>query len=243
MNKPPQTASSVQKALRKLDSKEKAKHSTLFFKSGPGDYGEGDKFLGVSVPSQRKVAKAHIDITLDELQKLLDSAYHEDRLTALLIMTYQYEQATKRADAKTQKALVDFYLKNTGCVNNWDLVDASAHKLLGAWLLDKPRKKLYTLAKSTNLWERRIAIISTFAFLPNDDFADAMALAEILVSDTHDLMHKAVGWVLREVGKRDKATEVRFLQEHYKTMPRTMLRYAIEKFPELERKAYLNGAI
>lgn len=215
----------------------RAKNSAWFFKTGPGQYGEGDKFIGITVPAQRAVAKKYKDLPLTEIDKLLRNPIHEYRLTGFMLLVYKFE----KADSKAKKEIFDFYLAHTACANNWDLVDSSAGYIIGAWLSDKPkeRKILYKFAKSKNLWERRIAIISTQALIKNNDFADTFAIAELLLSDTHDLIHKAVGWMLREVGKRDLAAEEIFLKKHYKIMPRTMLRYAIEKFPEWKRKFYL----
>ena len=219
--------------LQKLSSKERAAHSARYFKTGKGEYGEGDIFAGLTVPEVREVAKKYKELPLADVEDLLHSKIHEYRLTALIILTYK----------KLSREIVDLYLKNTKYINNWDLVDLSSHEILGTWLLDKPRDILYKLAKSKNIWERRIAIISTFAFLRKKELADSMKLAEILLNDSHDLMQKAVGWALREVGKQDEKVLVDFLASHYKFMPRTTLRYAIEKFsPEL-RKKYLQGKI
>jgi 3-methyladenine DNA glycosylase AlkD len=221
--------------LRKLGNPQKAKDSAWFFKTGKGQYGEGDVFLGIKVPEQRKIAKKYQALPLPHIQTLLSSKFHEYRLTALFILVLQY----KKADAKGKKQIVDLYLKNTKQVNNWDLVDSSAHYILGHYLLDKDRKILYRLAKSKNLWEKRISIISTAAFINNNEFADTLKIAELLLNDDHDLIHKAVGWMLREVGNRNKAVEEKFLKKYYQKMPRTMLRYAIEKFPEAKRQSYL----
>jgi len=220
---------SVQEDLQKLANKDKAKLLARYFKTGKGEYGEGDVFAGITVPQVRIIAKKYKDAPLHEVEILLHNKIHEYRLTALIILTYK----------KLTKDIVDLYLRNTEYINNWDLVDLSSHELLGTYLLDKPRDILYTLAKSKNMWERRIAVISTFAFLRHNDSSDSTALAEILLHDPHDLMHKAVGWMLREVGKRDEKALVGFLSKHYQTMPRTMLRYAIEKFDEKRRLYYL----
>ena len=219
--------------LQKLASKERAVHSARYFKTGKGEYGEGDVFAGLTVPQVREVAKKYRHSPLSEVAKLLHSPIHEYRLAALLILTYK----------KLSQEVVDLYLKNTKYINNWDLVDLSSHEILGTWLLTRPRAILYKLAKSKNIWERRIAIISTFAFLRKKEIADSMKLAELLLHDEHDLMQKAVGWALREVGKRDEKTLVTFLAKHYKSMPRTTLRYAIEKFPPERRKKYLTGTV
>jgi len=226
---------SVQSDLQKLGNKEKAKFLAHYFKTGKGEYGEGDVFIGLTVPQVRAIAKKYRELPLKDVEELLHNRIHEYRLTALIIFTEKYRRAANK------KELVDVYLKNTKYINNWDLVDLSAHKIVGTYLLDKPRSILYKLATSKNIWERRIAVISTFAFLRKNDISDSLVLAEILLHDTHDLMQKAVGWMLREVGKRDEKTLVDFLAYHYKMMPRTMLRYAIEKFDKNKRLAYLLG--
>jgi 3-methyladenine DNA glycosylase AlkD len=207
-----------------------------FFKTGKGEYGEGDIFLGVKVPIQRRIAKKHRKIPLKDTLELLKSNIHEHRLTSLFILT---EKFTK-GDEETRKKIVNNYLENTSFINNWDLVDSSAHKILGIWLLDKPRDILYQLAKSESIWERRISIISTFAFIKQGELTDAVALAKILMNDEHDLIHKATGWVLREVGKKDVEQLYSFLDENYPEMPRTMLRYSIEKLSEEQKKHYLS---
>jgi 3-methyladenine DNA glycosylase AlkD len=229
----------VQKALRKLGDKEKAKVLQRFFKTGPGEYGEGDVFLGVTVPQLRKLAKEYRHMTITELTQLLASSVHEERLLALLMLVYAYG---KGGDAK-KKEIYTTYLKHTTFINNWDLVDSSAEHIVGAYLAKRSKKPLYRLAESKSLWERRIAIIATIHFIKQDEFSETLALANMLLTDKEDLIHKAVGWMLREVGKRDLETEEDFLREHYHTMPRTMLRYAIEKFPESKRKRYLKGEI
>ena len=211
-----------------------------FFKTGPGQYGEGDKFLGIKVPVTREVVKTcWKTIGFTELEECIASEYHEIRLAALLTLVAIFEHARK--DPPLQKQCVDFYLSNTEYINNWDLVDLSCYNLLGTWLLDKDRMLLYELAKGgKTIWEQRIGIVSTMAFVRHGQLDDTFALADILLHHPHDLIHKAVGWLLREAGKRDKGALVPFLDSHYKTMPRTMLRYAIEKFPEPERKRYLD---
>ena len=229
----------IKKEIRSLSDPVRAKHSLRFFKTGKGEYGEGDKFLGLTVPEQRTIAKKYRDLPFQDTLKLLKSEYHEHRLVALFILIHKFE----KGDKSIRKRVYDLYLKNTKYINNWDLVDSSAHKIVGEYLTDKDRSILYKLAKSKDLWEKRISIISTFAFIRDDDFKEALALAEILRDDEHDLIHRAVGWVLREVGKKDLAVEERFLKKHYKHMPRTMLRYAIERFPEKKRKAYLYGTV
>jgi len=226
---------------KELASKKSAKAELLqrFFKTGPGEYGEGDIFLGVMVPEQRKTAKKYTDLKLIDLQRLLRSKIHEERLTALFILIHQFEKAKGIA----RKRIYDFYFKNRKGVNNWDLVDLSAPRIMGKYLLDKPKGVLYKLARSSNLWDRRIAVLSTFAFIDKNKFEDSLEIAGILLEDKEDLIHKAVGWMLREVGKKDLKVEENFLKKHYKNMPRTMLRYAIERFPEKKRKMYLNGKI
>lgn len=231
---------SLRDDLQKQGSPQKAANSAWFFKTGPGQYGEGDVFIGVTVPDQRKIAKRYSDLSLSDLDTLLKSGLHEERLTALIILVNQY----KKGDKAAQKAIYDFYMQHTKCVNNWDLVDSSACYIVGPWLKDKDKTILYTLARSENLWERRIAILSTFAYIQAGDSNDALKIAEILIQDEHDLIQKAVGWMLREVGKRCSfEAENEFLIRHYKTMPRTCLRYAIERFPEPLRQQYLKGEI
>ncbi len=231
------TAAAAQKALKAKGSAAKAKSSSWFFKTGPGQYGEGDIFWGVTVPEQRAIAKQFMQLPLEQLQILLNNKIHEQRLTALLILTYQFAKANETE----QKKIYAFYLKNTKRINNWDLVDASARDIVGKYLIahKSERKILYQLVKSRNLWERRISIISTFAFIQQKDFADTIKISELLLNDKEDLMHKAVGWMLREMGKRDRTVLVKFLQTHKNKLPRTALRYAIEHFPPEIRKSYL----
>jgi len=225
----------VKAELEKLSDSERAKKLQGFYKTGKGEYGEGDVFISVRVPDQRRIAKKYRNISLTEVLELLRSEIHEHRLTALFILTEQFN----KGDEEAKQRIVDLYLSNTAYVNNWDLVDSSAHKILGAWLVDKPRGVLYDLARSESLWERRISIISTLAFINRGDLVDALALAEALVDDGHDLIHKASGWVLREVGKKDQSVLEEFLLEYFETMPRTMLRYAIERLPEARRRFYM----
>jgi len=237
------TSSSVNviKSLRELADSDKATFLPNFFKTGPGEYGEGDKFLGVTVPNQRKVAKSYWrNMGEDELKILLSSEYHEVRLTGLFMLISKFEKA-KEFDEKRKWA--DFYLQNRQGVNNWDLVDSSAPLILGAWLWDKDRSLLYSFAESGNLWDQRISILSTFFFIRNNDFEDTINLAKILLQHSHDLIHKAVGWMLREIGKRDYELEFQFLRQYYSSMPRTMLRYAIEKFEPETRELFLKGKI
>jgi 3-methyladenine DNA glycosylase AlkD len=210
-----------------------------FFKTGKGEYGEGDVFYGIKVPIQRKIVKAFENLYFDDIKVLIHSSVHEERLIASLILVEQF----KKADFEKKKIIFDFYLKNRKGINNWDLVDLSAPNIIGSFLLDKDKSILYKFAKSKNLWEKRIAVLSTFTFIRNGFFNDTLNISEILLQDKHDLIHKAVGWMLREIGKRDLRTEEEFLKKHYKTMPRTMLRYAIEKFSERKREKYLQGKI
>lgn len=267
---------------RPFKDPERAKASLWFFKTGSGQYGEGDVFLGMSVPEQRRISKKYLDLTLDELQEMLNNKIHEFRLIALFILVDKYKKGTDASahsassglasSAFTRKEIVDFYLKNTKRVNNWDLVDSSAGYILGDYLYHKchpellnrhpeeattsigsqrrdslaslqndnnVKQVLYKLARSENIWERRIAIISTQAFIKNNQFNETLKIAEMLLMDKHDLIHKAVGWMLREVGNRDLKKLYVFLDKHYKVMPRTMLRYAIEKFEKEKREFYM----
>lgn len=218
----------LKKDLLKLANPEKAKNYSRFFQTHPGGYAEGDLFLGVIVPEQRKLAKKYSGIGLDELGELIASKFHEHRLTALFILVLKFKKSDK-------KELVDFYLKNIEFINNWDLVDSSAPYILGQWFLNRDKTKIYQLVKSSNFWERRIAILSCFWFIRERKFDDALRISEMLVNDKEDLIHKAVGWMLREIGKRNKGVEEEFLSKYYLKMPRTMLRYAIEKFPDKKK--------
>lgn len=220
---------------------DKARHAKGFFKTGEGQYGSGDKFLGVRVPILRKLVSVHKDVALKDALVLLSNEYHEVRLLAIFFMVKLFERAKKSPDH--QKQIVDAYLSHTAFVNNWDLVDSSAHKILGVYLLDKNREILYQLAESSSLWERRIAMMATYTFIKQGQFEDTFSLAAILIKDKHDLIHKIVGWMLREVGNIDRAAEQDFLKAHYQQMPRTMLRYAIEKFEKPLRQQYLKGEI
>jgi 3-methyladenine DNA glycosylase AlkD len=229
----------IRNELRNLSNPEIAAHSQQFFKTGKGEYGEGDRFLGIRVPEQRKIAKKYIDLPLDETEKLLQSEYHEDRLTALFILVNKFQ----KADFEIREKIFDLYLKNTHKINNWDLVDSSATVIVGDWLQGRSREIIYSLAESDSLWERRIAIMATFIFIRQNDFDDTLKIADLLMYDPHDLIHKATGWMLREVGKRDQSLLIKYLKARYANMPRTMLRYAIEKLPEPKRKAFLKGTI
>ncbi|MBI4808694.1 MAG: DNA alkylation repair protein [Nitrosomonadales bacterium] len=233
------STTSISKELRAHASPATATILQGFFKTGPGQYGEGDVFLGIKVPPLRALAKQHRDADLCTISTLLDSQYHEERLFALLLLMQFYRQVGDKEQADAYQ----LYLNNTHRINNWDLVDISAPHIVGRHLEGRPRKVLHIMARSTMLWERRIAIIATLHFIRLNDFADTLRIAGILLHDEHDLMHKAVGWMLREVGKRDLVAEEGFLKQHYRDMPRTMLRYAIERFPEPKRKSYLHGKV
>lgn len=229
----------IEQRLRSLASQEKATVLQSFFKTGPGQYGEGDIFLGISVPQLRKLARECTDTTLAESIKLLKSPVHEQRLLALFLLV----QSFSGGDDRLQEKIFNLYLKQRRYVNNWDLVDLSAPHIVGKYLHDKPRDILYRMAKSESLWERRISIISTLYFIRQNRFSDTLKLSRMLLRDEHDLIHKAVGWMLREVGKRDIQVEKGFLEAHYEQMPRTMLRYAIERFPKTTRMRYLKGLV
>lgn len=224
--------------MKKLSSKKRASDMQKYFKTGEGEYGFGDVFIGVTMPNLRELAKKYKEMSFEDLYKLLRSEIHEERMIALLIMVLNFEK-----EEMLQRRIYEFYLKNTKYVNNWDLVDASADKIIGVYLIDKPKEVLYKLSKSKNIWERRISIISTYHFIKNDLFDDTLIIAEELIEDENDLIQKAVGWMLREVGKRNEKLEVEFLNKHYKNMGRTSLRYSIEKFPEKSRQAYMLGTI
>jgi 3-methyladenine DNA glycosylase AlkD len=229
----------IKKELRQHANKEKAKILQRFFKTGEGQYGEGDVFLGLTVPIQRQIAKAASErILLDGVEKLLGSRIHDERMVALLILVDKYA----KGDEKTKREVYDFYLANMKGINNWDLVDLSAPKIVGDYLLEREdRRVLVRLVRSKNLWERRIGIVSTFAFIRKSEFDDTLRIAKILLGDSHDLIHKAVGWMLREIGKRDADILRKFLKENYNELPRMTLRYAIERFDEKERKKWLKG--
>ncbi len=229
--------------LREKANKEKARLLQGFFKTRKGEYGEGDIFLGVVVPETRKTAVKFKSLSLKDVEELLKSKIHEERLCALLLLVHNYERADKDNNEKTKQDIFNFYLKSTKYINNWDLVDLSCHHIIGDYLKDKDKSILYELAKSPNLWEKRISIISTAPFIKDNNFIDAIKISTLLLKDKHDLIHKAVGWMLREMGKRDIKPLLAFLNKHYKQMPRTMLRYSIEKLPEKQRKQYLNGKV
>ncbi len=222
--------------LNQVGDPDKARHHSRFFKTGKEEYGEGDVFLGIKMPVQRSIAKKYTKMSFCDVQKLLDSRIHEHRMTGLIILVNKF----KKADDEGKKQVYEFYMQNLRSVNNWDLVDVTCPNIVGAFLFDKDKSVLYELAKSEDLWEKRIAIISTMYFIKYGQFEDTLRISKILLEDTHDLIHKAVGWMLREVGKKDQSVEEDFLMQHCKRMPRTMLRYAIERFEENKRKHYLN---
>lgn len=222
--------------LQSVADPEKAKHLQRFFKTGKGQYAEGDVFLGIVVPLTRDIVKQSPALPLTEIQQLINSEYHEARLAGFLFLVKQFKKATESG----REEIFDFYLHNARRANNWDLVDVTCRDVIGLYLLDKAdRSALYRLAGSDNLWEQRIAIVATWTFIKHRQFDDTLALAEKLLHHPHDLMHKAVGWMLREVGKKDKAPLCEFLERHHKTMPRTMLRYAIEHFTPETRARFM----
>ncbi len=226
-------------SLKAIADENIAERSKRFFKTGPGEYAEGEQFLGIRVPTLREMGKNFQSVQLDTICECLKNDFHEIRLFALLLLVNRFKKSPP--DIKTE--IYQRYLKNTAYINNWDLVDASASQIVGAYLIDKNRDGLYVLAQSEDLWERRISIVSTYFFIKRDDFKDCFKLSEQLLNDKHDLIHKAVGWMLREVGKRDLELARNFLHMHYHKMPRTMLRYAIERYPEATRQAFLNGTV
>ncbi len=229
-------ADEIKKELKKIADKDKAKQLAGFFKTGKGQYGEGDIFIGITVPDQRKTAKLFIETELSEIEKLLDDPIHECRLTALLLLIGKYS----KADDSGRKKIAEFYLSKTSRINNWDLVDLSAHQIIGNYYFDKDRKKLYQLAESSSLWEQRIAVVSTYYFIKRNDFKEIITFSEMLINHKHDLIHKATGWMLREAGKMDLSVLKEFLDKHHKKMPRTMLRYSIEKLDESDKLKYMS---
>lgn len=222
--------------LRKKSSPVRAKILQGFFKTGKGEYGEGDVFLGVVVPELRKLARQSGHLEIRDIKKLLMSKFHEERLIALLILVDKYNGS----DEKDKNKIYNYYLQHTKSINNWDLVDLSAPNIMGEYLLNKPKVVLSKLALSPDIWERRIAIIATLPFIRRGQYRQTLRIAKLLIDDKHDLIHKAVGWMLREVGKRSLVEEEAFLKKYHRSMPRTMLRYAIERFPEPKRKKYLS---
>jgi 3-methyladenine DNA glycosylase AlkD len=231
------TLQEIQSQIRSLANPTIAEHSKRFFKTGKGEYAEGDRCLGIRVPVTRGLAKQFRETPLKVVFKLLESEFHEERQLALIMMVNR----CKKGDPEEHKIIYDHYLANTRWVNNWDLVDCSAHYIVGGYLMHRNRRPLYQLAKSEFLWDRRISMIATWIFIRENDFEDVIKLAKIHLHDSHDLMHKAVGWMLREMGKKNRHLETEFLDKYHREMPRTMLRYAIEKYPEKDRQAYLKG--
>lgn len=221
--------------MRALANVRDAAAASRFFKTGPGEYGAGDRFLGIRVPVLRKLAASHRGLPLDDVCDLLSSPWHEARLLALLILVWQFN----RGGEKERRAIYRLYMRHRHCVNNWDLVDCSAEHIVGAHLRGRSRGRLCQLARARSLWDRRIAIMATFHYVKRGEFDDTLRLAELLLNDSHDLVHKAVGWMLREVGNRNRGVEEAFLQRYASQMPRTMLRYAIERFPQRVRRQYL----
>lgn len=222
--------------LKTIGNEDTALHSQRFFKTGVGEYGEGDLFLGIRVPVLRKLTKKYKELSLEYTIELLKNNYHEARLLALFILIDKFEKASTH---DLRKEIYRLYLRHTSYINNWDLVDSSAHKIVGSYLLDLDRSILYTLVNSKLLWDRRIAIVATFWFIRDEQFDDTLKLSELLLNDKEDLVHKAVGWMLREVGKKDKQLLINFLEKHHKVMPRVMLRYSLEKFTKEERIKYM----
>ncbi len=225
--------------LKKLKNSSKIVVYKNFHKTSINGYASGEEFLGINASQLRIVARKYINLSLKDIEILLSSIIHEEKYLAVLILVNRY----KNSDEEEKGKIIKFYLENTSRISGWDLVDTSAPYILGHWLLNKDKSILFKLAKSNNLWERRISIISTYHFIKNNQFQDALKISSILLKDEHDLIHKAVGWMLREIGKRDIKAEEDFLKKHYKNMSRTMLRYAIEKFPGNKRQAYLKGKI
>lgn len=232
-----ETANQIISLFEEASNFEIASHSQRFFKTGPGQYGEGDIFRGIRVPNIRAIAAKGKNLPVSEVINVLHSPYHEDRLGALFMLVARY----KKASVLEKEAIFELYLQNTAYINNWDLVDSSCHHIVGRHLWERDRSLLMKLATSDSLWERRIAMVTTYHFIKKDDFSDTLLIAETLLNDPEDLIHKAVGWMLREMGKRNRDLEIGFLDQHYSSMPRTMLRYAIEHFPEPLRQSYLKG--
>ena len=230
------SAEAIHHCLRQLADPDIATHSLRFFRTGPGEYGEGDRFFGIRVPVLRALIPQLNDLPTAQIFATLRSPWHEQRLLALLLLVHRF----RKAGPEHRSALFEGYMQHSQWINNWDLVDCSASYIIGAYLADRPRHLLIELAQASSLWQRRMAIIATHHFIRGDDFTDCLVVAELLLGDGHDLIHKAVGWMLREVGKRDQETEEDFLRRHASHMPRIMLRYAIEKFPAPLRKHYLS---
>lgn len=236
-SRPTHTLADLRHELAQAADPERARNLAWFFKTGKGQYGEGDEFCGITVPAQRRIARRYIHLRLPDIKKLLRSRVHEHRFTALEILVFQYE----RGDEAVQSDIFSFYVANTKHINNWDLVDTSAPYIVGAHLRSRARAILYRLAKSSNLWERRIAMVSTMVFIAQGDLKDTFAIAKLLLDDKHDLIHKAVGWMLREAGKRSQAALLDFLKRNYSALPRTALRYAVERLPKALRRRALRG--
>jgi 3-methyladenine DNA glycosylase AlkD len=230
----------IEQELRQLGDSKIAKHSQRFFKTGKGQYAEGDIFLGIRIPSLRAAAKIHRGLSAAQISCLLESQFHEERLLALFMLVDIFRKTKEQA---TRKNIYEIYLANTRYINNWDLVDCSAEHIVGAYLRDADKKPIYTLVASNILWERRISIMSTFHFIKHNEFDDTLRISEILLNDREDLIHKAAGWMLREIGKRNLPAEEEYLKQHCRRMPRTMLRYAIEKFAADKRQMYLSGKV
>ena len=237
--RPLATALEVVERLRAIGDPERARASRWYFKTGPGEYGEGDLFVGIPVPALRKLAREYGSLPLPETVSLLRSEIHEARLLALFILVRAYG----RADGAQREEIFRLYIENTRFINNWDLVDSSAPYIVGPHLSGRSRKALRALAASSLLWERRIAVLATFCYIKDGDFSESFRIAGALLRDPEDLIHKATGWMLREIGRHDQAAEEVFLKAHYREMPRTMLRYAIERFPEDLRRQYLLGKV
>ena len=233
------TAKQIYIALARLGNPDITAHSKRFFKTRKGEYGEGDRFLGIRVPVLRRKAKEFKNTPLPEILRVVTSTFHEERLLALFMLVNKFSKGLPHE----RKEIYELYLKNTKYINNWDLVDSSAGYIVGAYLADKDKQPIYRMAGSISLWERRIAIMSTFPMIRANDFTTTLNVSQVLLKDEEDLIHKAVGWMLREIGKRNLSVEEDFLKKHYKGMPRTMLRYAIEKLPSKERKRYLMGLV
>ncbi len=235
-----QTLASLRKEIKKEASSSRAKNLSRFFKTGKGEYAEGDIFVGLSLPQIRELAKKFQALSLNEKTQLLHSKIHEERMLSLIMMVHDFE----KGDEKTKNTIYSLYLKSTKYINNWDLVDLTAHRIVGPMLFPKTNVDVLTkLAHSKSLWERRISVLATFWYIKNQEFSEPLRIARILLYDTHDLIHKAVGWMLREVGNKSPETEKAFLKKYYQKMPRTALRYAIEKFPKSERMQYLKGSV
>ncbi|MFQ5559086.1 MAG: DNA alkylation repair protein [Nitrospinota bacterium] len=233
------TLKALTKHLRSFGDPDRAKKVMCYFKAGPGEYGEGDIFLGIKVPVLRAIARKFKGLSFSDTTSLLKSKFHEERFVALVLLVGAY----KSGNQQEKERIFELYCSHTKFINNWDLVDISAEHIMGAYLENKPKEPLYLFSRSSCVWERRISVLSTFHYIKQGNFSETLQIAKLLLNDPEDLIQKAVGWMLREIGKRDLATEEGLLARYYKQMPRTMLRYAIEKFPEERRKKYLKGLI